>query len=156
MNYQERMERADKFTRMMRTTTTYLRKTRMWLYNDPPNVTEYWSLLDEVLTTANEIVERLDDSFFSSEETEDYFGLRASLREAIGLSGPLADHSMSDGPLEATQKLLATIEKRRSRMGQLIQIKRLEAVEGRTPEEKELYLAKAAELRERHGLVSNG
>lgn len=150
------MARADKFTRMMRTTTTYLRKTRAWLYNDPPNITEYWSLLDEVITTANEIVERLDDSFFSSEETEDYFGLRARLQEAMGLTGPLADHSMSDEPLEAAQKLVAAIEARRGRGSHLAQIRRLEAVEGRTPEEKELYLAKASELRERHGLVSGG
>lgn len=143
--FNERMARQDKFSRTIKTTKTYLKKAQAWLYNDPPNMVEYWDLLDATIQTATEIIERLPEDFFQSEEVVDYFGLRA----AIFPGGLLGKMNSSDAPLEAARALVTMIEKRRERGDAMEKIRRLEAVEGRTPEEAEVYLAKARELRER-------
>lgn len=127
----EKRERALKFA------ITYLRKATMMLH--PRDYWQrvssaYWTLLDEALDTACEIVKELPDEFFVTEEVESVFGL------------PGGKLNLSDGPLEKVEKLVALLERRRSEGKKQRRIALLSNVEGRTPEEAEAFRAKAAEL----------
>lgn len=154
-DYQERMKTHDTIDRAVKMATTYLRKAEDFLYLGPPHtphapkepLTGYWSLLDQAISTATAIVEKLPDKFFLSEAVEDYFGLRAAMKEA-GL--PIDDKfNSSDGPLEEAEKLVAAIRARREHGKLMGTIMALENTTGRTDEEAAAFLAKAAELRER-------
>jgi hypothetical protein len=141
------IESYEKRGRAVKLAITYLRKAESWLYPHPPlpHDPAYWTLLDQGIETATEIVRALPGSFFCDERVEDTFGM---------LGGGTHTLNLSDSVLEQAKKLVSEIEGRRERGDALRRIGQLEDTTGRTPEEAKAYLAKASELRERHGLAA--
>src|SRR5882762_6145733 len=144
--YRERLAAYDFVDRNVKRATTYTRKAAhlLWAYDKemlPARPTSYWTLLDQTIQTATDIVRALPNDFFESTETPDYFGMRAVLGDWRSKS------SLSDEPYEATQKLLRAFEERRKGAQRAALIARLEDTTGRTPEEAALYQAKADKLR---------
>lgn len=82
-------------------------------------------------------MKELPDEFFEDAESGNYFGINFD------------KYNSSDEPLEATKKLLAALEERRSKLAVLRKIEALENTQGRSPEEAAMYRSKAAELRAR-------
>lgn len=144
--YRERMALREKVERSAKMATTYLRKAGGALHwsTDRPISVSYWTLLEQALQTALDIVEELPDDFFVSSEVEDYFG--------IGDALDLGAHNSSDEPLEAARKLLAAIEARRERGNVMRRIVAMENTTGRTEIEAAAFREKARELRKAHGL----
>lgn len=143
-----RVEAYEKRGRAVKLAVTYLRKAELWLYPHPglPDDPAYWTLLDQGIETATEIVRALPDSFFRDERVDDTFGM---------LGGGTHTLNLSDSVLEHAKKLVAEVERRRERGDALRRIGQLENTTGRTPEEAEAYRAKASELRERIGLAAS-
>jgi hypothetical protein len=109
-------------------------------YIDPKEVTlnfSYQSLLDEMLDAAETIIERLPD---------DYFEISPAGESIFGWVGA---YNLSDDTVERVEKISAALTSRRKTASKAARIAKLEAVDGRTPEEAAMYLSKAAELRER-------
>ena len=147
-SYYDRLKQRQKLERPVKLARTYIRQARdllhdkAWGDKGKPLPTLYWDLLGESLELAETIIEYLPDDFFVSGEVEDFFGLRAAMGDLA-----LGKYNSSDDPLEAARKVVAAIEKRRERGDGLLLIMALENVNGRTPEEAEQFLKKAAELR---------
>jgi hypothetical protein len=133
---------SDYIERSVKMATTYLRKAENGLYEISPPSTYYWTLLDQALETASSIILKLPDEFFEGTPSTDPLGL--------GLGG--GRFNLSDGPLEAAEKVVAALKARRERGDALRRIEALENTTGRTPEEAESYIATAAGLREKHGI----
>lgn len=141
-DYAQRMKVYEKVDRAVKLATTYVRKAEdalHWPEAPKPLLVGYWSLLDQMLDAAVEIAERLPDDYFEESEGGNFFGL------AVGR------HNMSDDLLERAQKVLAAVEARRAGAKDARRIAALENTEGRTPEEAELYRAKAKQLRRAAG-----
>jgi hypothetical protein len=142
-DYEDRLRMADRVDRTAKMATTYLKKASFWMHYRketkyvPPL---YWYLLDQAIETATDIIEALPDHFFEEQQGGGNF---------LGFDIEPHKFSLSDAPLEATEKLLAAIQARRKRMKGMRRIEALENTTGRTPEEAEAYRAKAAELRGR-------
>jgi len=136
----ERMALHDKIDRAVRMTVTYLRKSSnaLWWTDHRPIPPAYWSLLEQAIQTAIDIVEELPDDYFETTMMPDRFGLNDGADVAF---------NMSDEPVELTEKLVTALGERRKREKALRRIRQLEEVVGRSPEEAALYLAKAAEMR---------
>lgn len=151
-----RSEVQDIIDRNVKLATTYVRKAEHFLYDLGPDHPKhpptpgYWDLLDVMLDTAEAIVNELPESFFETTELVDWFGLREAL--GVDLTSSSMKHNMSDDALERAEKVVAALRRRREAWQRRRLIERLENTEGREPEEARAYLAKAAELRERHGI----
>lgn len=137
-----RAEAYEKRERAVKLAQTYLRKSEAWLYCDPPlpPSSSYWDLLDTALGVAFEILRKLPDDYFETTPVENWLGLPSGLLPTVNLS---------DAPHERVEKIVKLLEERRTSAKRRRRIVLLEQVEGRSPEEAEAYLAKAAELRER-------
>jgi hypothetical protein len=144
MSYANRRALIENVERSVKMATTYLRKAENMLHfwSGMPVSPLYWTLLDQAIETATEIVEALPASYFESEKTQDFLGL-SQLFEIDGSD----EYNMSDSTLELAQKLVATIEARREREKQVRLIMKLENTVGRLPEEAEAFQSKATELR---------
>lgn len=132
--------------RTIKLAITYLKKSYWGLrmFQDEQPMPGYWSLLDQCILSANDIVEALPDEFFERRPIEDALGLMATMGYSTA-----GGHNMSDDSLEAAQKLLDAIQERRKVASRAERIRKLEATAGRTPQEAAAYAAKAQELRER-------
>lgn len=146
--YSEVRQMWERLCRDAKLATTYMRKVENGFYAyrsgsqcvEPP--TDYWTLLDQALSTARMIVEVLPASFFETTDMGNpFFGMRQD-------SPADRRHNLADGPLEAARALVSLLEARIDQTVKLELIRKLEAVQGRTPEETEAYLAKARQLRE--------
>jgi hypothetical protein len=120
----------EKIERDVKRALAYLHNCQTWLWHEGLVSTrwrwfDYGRLLEQAIDTAATIVEHLPDSYF---ETDD-------------------DYNESDDWLAEALKLVAAIEARREADRKRRRIEALENVTGRTPEEAELYRAKADELR---------
>lgn len=137
----ERARIYEKVDRSVKTATTYLRKASHLLYvarhHDLPLSTNYWTLLDQALATAVDVVEALPDDFFEDVPAGD------------SMLGSLDGFNLSDGPMEAAEKVVAALQARRAALATTRLIAKLENTRGRSPEEAAVYLAKAEELRSR-------
>jgi hypothetical protein len=131
--------------RTVKMATTYLKKATdaLFWYDRRPLLTGYWTLLEQALDTAGDIVGELPDDYFEVTETEDYFGLN---------EGRPMRYRMGDDALEKAEKLVAAIKARCERGDALRTILQLEDTTGRTEDEAKSYRAKAAELRRRYSL----
>lgn len=142
--YAERLALRDKVDRTTKMAATYLRKASDALHwnEDRPIPVSYWSLLEQALATALDVVEELPDDYFETYAIDDIFGL--------GIGG--SKHNVSDEALERAEKLVAVLRQRREREAIRRRIAALENTNGRTDAEAESYRAKALELRREHGM----
>lgn len=141
--YRERIERYERVDRTVKLAVTYLRKASVFLNPDEAETpSSYWGLLDQSIETATDIVDALPNSFFESTVIGDPFGLVSAMH-----GDPRSRHNLSDDPLEKARALVAALERRREREQVLRRIAQLENVEGRTPGEAEVFLARAARMR---------
>lgn len=132
-----RSEAYEARSRAVKTTRTYLHKSEAMLHADLPLDPAYWDLLDSALDVAFEILKALPDTFFQTEVAEPFFGILPG--------GPI---NLSDTPNDRAVEIVKLLEERRIASIRARRIALLEQVDGRTPEEAELYLAKATQLRE--------
>lgn len=146
-DYYERMAHYDWVVRQAKLAKTYLLKVEQTLDTKDLN-TYHWDLLDQALSTATDIVEKLPDEFFVSEKIQDHFGLLS----ALGTPDDYDKFNSSDAPLEAAEKLVALLKERRAKVDVLRKIRQMENTTGRTPAEAEAFRRSAAALRERYGL----
>lgn len=148
LGFYARMEMRDKWSRHLKRATSYLRNAERVLFagSGPhapdgmpePIVTlryEYEQLLETALEVALEIARKMPADYFA--EQDDYF------------AGRSFTFNQSDDAEERVKKLAALFEKRRGGSKLFVRIKKLETMHGRTPQEAELFTAKAAELRGR-------
>lgn len=141
-----RAERYDAVQRRIRVARTHLRNAvglgmQQLRADDLPLPTDYWDLLDTALAAAFDILEALPDDFFETQPSWDILGLG------------VRTFNSSDSPLDTITALRALIDDRRERGEMVRKIGLLEDEAGRTPEEIEMFRAKAAELRERYGIA---
>lgn len=130
--------------RTVKLAATYTRKAAdalHWTDAPSPPVVGYWTLLETMLRAAVDIAGELPDAFYET-TTERSF-----------LDGQPMKLNLSDEADERARELVALIERRRGETGVRKQIAALENVDGREPEEAELYRAKARELRASKGVT---
>lgn len=133
----DRMKMYEKMDRIAKRATSYLRSASLWLPESKSMPVQYWTLLDQAVDTAKDIVEHLPDDFFETREIPDLFGL----------TGGTFKHNVSDASLEKAEALVAAIKARRSRGDRLELIRKLENTTGRTEQEAAMYRDRAAQLR---------
>lgn len=133
-------EEADRVARTVKFAATYLRKATDLGLQYRPVSSDFWTLLDRALESSLDIVRALPDDFF------------AGYTATSLLDGQPFKNNLSDGPLEAAERLVQAIKDRREREDVRRKIAALEDTTGRTPEEAASYEAAARSLRERHGI----
>lgn len=112
------------------------RSERLVLAADVPLSPSYEQLLGDLLDVALAVVEDgLPDRYFETIPAHD------------SRFGHVDAYCYADEAIENAAKIVAALKHRRSSGLQAERIAKLENVEGRSPEEAALYLAKAAQLR---------
>jgi hypothetical protein len=142
----ERIAYFDKRQRAVKLARTYTSKAGAMVHaDDVPFDPWYQDLLVDLLDCAEDILTAVGDDYFETQTAEDYFNLG---------TGPVS-YRLSDDAQERVEKLVELLRQRRDDAKRKRRIELLENVEGRTPEEAQAHLAKAAELRAKEG-VRNG
>lgn len=128
--------------RNVRTAETYVKKARNLLYTwehvapKQPMAAAYWTLVEQLLDTAHEIVERLPSDWFETTTERSFF-------DGSSFEFNHAEHTVG----ERLAKLNELYERRVKDARLDARIRALENTTGRTPEEAAAYQAKADELR---------
>lgn len=146
-DYHERMRAYERRQRAVKMADTYLKKAvdlhHAMLHTMADLGPDHWldQLLETALIVATDIIELLPDHYFSESQLENVLGLELSLADS--------KYNLSDTADELVEKLTKALATRRDGVKTNELIAKLENIEGRTPEEAELFKAKAAELRAR-------